>query len=96
MSNAYSQLHNDIKKKEKRLVEVTKISYDVSLTKTILECYPQAVVAISLLMLSVEYPSIRSWLTQNLNNQFSRFEIVFCVFLVKTVFGLVTCVINNR
>ena len=95
-SKTYSKIHKNIAQKEAQLVNVTKVSTFVCLAKTLLEAYPQAVVAISLLFLSIEYPSIRSWLTQNLNNQFDQLEIVFIIFMGKTLFCLVNCVIYNR
>ena len=95
-AKTYSKIHKSIAQKEAQLVDVTKVSTFVSLAKTLLEAYPQAVVAISLLFLSIEYPSIRSWLTQNLNNQFDHLEIVFIIFMGKTLFCLVNCVIHNR
>ena len=95
-AKTYTRLHKDIEQKEAQLVNVTKMSTFVSLAKTMLEGYPQAVVAISLLFLSIEYPSIRSWLTQNLNAQFDHLEIVFITFMGKTLFCLVNCVIHNR
>ena len=94
-AKTYTRLHKDIAQKEAQLVDVTKMATFVSLAKTMLEGYPQAVVAISLLFLSIEYPSIRSWLTQNLNNQFDV-ELVFITFMGKTLFSLVNCVVNNR
>ena len=95
-AKTYTRLHKDIAQKEAQLVDVTKVATFVSLAKTMLEGYPQAVVAISLLFLSIEYPSIRSWLTQNLNAQFDHLEIVFITFVGKTLFSLVNCVIHNR
>ena len=95
-AKTYTRLHKDIAQKEAQLVDVTKMSTFVSLAKTMLEGYPQAVVAISLLFLSIEYPSIRSWLTQNLNAKFVHVDIVFITFMGKTLFCLVNCVIHNR
>ena len=95
-AKTYTRLHKDISQKQAQLVDVSKVATFVSLAKTLLEGYPQAVVAISLLFLSIEYSSIRSWLTQNLNNQFDHFEIVFVTFMAKTLFSLVNSVISNR
>ena len=95
-AKTYTRLHKDISQRQAQLVDVTKVATFVSLAKTLLEGYPQAVVAISLLLLSIEYPSIRSWLTQNLNNQFDQVEIVFITFMGKTLFSLVNSVLHNR
>ena len=95
-AKSYAILHKEIAQKEAQLIDVTKMATFVSLAKVLLEGYPQAVVTISLLFLSIEYPSIRSWLTQNLNNQFDHFEIVFVTFMLKTLFSLVNSVISNR
>ena len=95
-AKTYTSLHKDIAQKEAQLADVTKMATFVSLAKTMLEGYPQAVVAISLLFLSIEYPSIHSWLTQNLNAIFGHLEIVFITFIGMKLFGLVNCVIHNR
>ena len=65
---SYSEIRKNVKEKEERYVEICKIHSSVTLLGTILENYPQALVMMSFIFLSLDCKGIRSFFKNNLNN----------------------------
>ena len=108
---AYFKITQNINEKQNRLVEISKIHSLVTLLDTVLENYPQAIVMMSFLFLSLKCEKIRFFFQNNLRELLIESEktgdvkdakwyeghkIVLLSFAVQTVFTLVFVVRRIR
>ena len=61
-----------------------------------MEGFPQAVILISLLIVSIEHKNIRGWIVNTLDTQLLPYTVIFAIFAIKTIFGYVMTVSNIR
>ena len=93
---SYAKVLKEIRENEDRLVNIHKISSFVIVLDMVFENFPQAVVMISFLFVSLEHELIRNILANNLNNLFVDYGFVFTIFSITTVFTLVFSIMNFR
>ena len=93
-----------VKQKEKvdelkqNLVSISQVTANNTLYDTILENYPQAVVAVSFCIASFEYSRIQVWLTSSLANFFGTipWSVAAVTIASMTIFGLVSTIMTSR
>ena len=73
--------------------EITNFS---RLIEMCMEGFPQAVILISLLIVSLEHKNIRGWIVNTLDTQLLPYKVIFAIFAIKTIFGYVMTVSNIR
>ena len=73
--------------------EITNFS---RLIEMCMEGFPQAVILISLLIVSLEHKNIRGWIVNTLDTQLLPYTVIFVIFAIKTIFGYVMTVSNIR
>ena len=73
-----------------------KASSYSSLIETCLEGFPQAVIIISLLFVSIEHKNIRGWIVDTLNTQLLPYTMIFVMLTIKTIFGHVMTISKIR
>ena len=73
--------------------EITNFS---KLIEMCMEGFPQAVILISLLIVSLEHKNIRGWIVNTLDTQLLPYTVIFAIFAIKTIFGYVMTVSNIR
>ena len=73
--------------------EITNFS---RLIEMCMEGFPQAVILISLLIVSIEHKNIRGWIVNTLDTQLLPYTVIFAIFAIKTIFGYVMTVSNIR
>ena len=108
---AYFKITQNINEKQSRFVEISKIHSLVTLLDTILENYPQAIVMMSFLFLSLKCEKIRFFFQNNLRELliesdktvvvkeaewYEGHKIVLLSFAVSTIFTLVFVVKRIR
>ena len=64
--------------------------------ETCVEGFPQAVIIISLLIVSLEHKNIRGWIVSTLDTQLLPYTVIFAMLIIKTIFGYVMTVSTIR
>ena len=64
--------------------------------ETCVEGFPQAVIIISLLIVSLEHKNIRGWIVSTLDTQLLPYTVIFAMLIIKTIFGYVLTVSKIR
>ena len=101
---SYFEITRNIKMKQDRFVEITKIHSMVTLLDTVLENYPQAVMMMCFMFLSIKCKNIRSLFQNNLGSLLydtdeennSNHNIVILTFAITTIFTLMFVVRRIR
>ena len=101
---SYFEITRNIKMKQDRFVEITKIHSMVTLLDTVLENYPQAVMMMCFMFLSIKCKNIRSLFQNNLGSLLydtdeennSNHNFVILTFAITTIFTLMFVVRRIR
>ena len=77
-------------------INIGNFSMFSKMIETCVEGFPQAVIIISLLIVSLEHKNIRGWIVSTLDTQLLPYTVIFAMLSIKTIFGYVMTVSTIR